>query len=168
MRIVCSKCQRILHDDGSRADLVERRLCDGCGRAVGRGTRPLGLSQALDRVPAAVLVVDPEGRVLAANAAMARALGRDRDALLGLRGGEAMTCAFALLPEGCGNTVHCRECAIRRTVMAVYDDGRPRVGVRAYLRASAAALDVVISARPYDGCVQVTVESVGPATRGAA
>lgn len=163
MRVICSKCQRILADEGSRSDLVQRRLCTGCARAVGPGSRPRALSEALEDIPGPVVVIDPDGRVLAANSAVAGMLGRERDALLGLRGGEAMTCAYAQLPEGCGNTVHCRECTIRRTVMAVYEDGRPRLGVLAYLRAEAMPLDVVLSARPYAGCVLVSVESASPA-----
>ncbi len=43
----------------------------------------------------------------------------------GFLGGEAMECVNARLPEGCGETEHCRTCTIRRTVMDTHLSGQP-------------------------------------------
>ena len=43
-------------------------------------------------------------------------------------------CAYARLPEGCGGTVHCSGCAIRRSVYETYETGESRNNIPATLR----------------------------------
>ena len=44
-----------------------------------------------------------------------------------------MECAYAKLPEGCGNTKHCVACTIRNNVMATFETGRSLRQVPAFL-----------------------------------
>jgi hypothetical protein len=90
-------------------------------------------------------------------------LGADRTGVVGLKGGEAFACVRSRLPEGCGGTVHCRECTIRRTVEEVARTGQAKERVRAYLHRADGRLDLRISARPgKSGAIQVTIEEMGP------
>ena len=57
------------------------------------------------------------------NQAAARALNKPPHQLFGLLGGDAMECVFARRPEGCGRTVHCKTCSIRRAVLATAEQG---------------------------------------------
>ena len=52
---------------------------------------------------------------------------------VGLLGGEFMECAHARLPEGCGRSECCRDCAIRNTIMRTLRTGNPQTNVPAYL-----------------------------------
>jgi hypothetical protein len=50
----------------------------------------------------------------------------------GQLGGDAFECRYAKCPEGCGKTVHCKTCTIRRTVTDTLRSGRSHIGVVAY------------------------------------
>ena len=45
--------------------------------------------------------------------------------------GDVIECVNAQTPEGCGRTIHCSGCTIRRMVTATHQDGRPRQSVEA-------------------------------------
>jgi PAS domain-containing protein len=133
-------------------------MCAECGAHFGRLWAGMQLGEYLDLLPRPVLVVDRDRRVLAANRQLGEVLHRDPAELRGLRLGEAMACSRSRLPGGCGNTVHCRECAIRRTVQEVAETGRA-VGQRtAWLTTGQGRVNLLVSARPVDHGVEVTLE----------
>jgi hypothetical protein len=122
---------------------------------------PLG--EYLDELGSPILLVDGEGHVLAMNQKLADLLGIDRAGAVGLRGGEAFACVRSRLPEGCGRTVHCRDCGVRRAVEEVARTGKPQERVAAYLDRPEGRFDLRISARPGKaGIVQITIEEMGP------
>ncbi len=162
MRVVCSFCHAFLRDVPGAAG-VSHGMCPSCAEFFGRLWEGMPLGEYLDDLAAPVLVVDPEHRVLAANARMAEALGRDPRELRGALVGEAMACSHARLPEGCGKTIHCRECTIRREVAEVAASGRPVPAARAYLATDAGRVELEISARPVAGGVEVTIAGLPPA-----
>ena len=41
-------------------------------------------------------------------------------------------CAYATLPGGCGNTIHCDGCTIRNTVMDTFQTGKSHLKKPAY------------------------------------
>ncbi len=147
MKVICSYC---------RADLGEKEpfdnhtvthgICPACVEYFKEQWEGLDLGEFLDRFTGPVLVVDADGRILTANQRMADMLGKSDRQLSGLLGGEVMECRFARLPEGCGNTVHCKTCAIRNTVMAVMQSGEPLEKVKAYLNRIDREVELTISA----------------------
>ena len=50
----------------------------------------------------------------------------------GRPGGDVIECAYAKLPEGCGNTVHCMSCTTRITVTETMNTGRNFTWMPAY------------------------------------
>ncbi|MFT3917540.1 MAG: hypothetical protein QM704_26670 [Anaeromyxobacteraceae bacterium] len=108
------------------------------------------------------MVVDGDGRVVAANRQAGAALGREPSQLRGLLGGEAMACVYSRLPGGCGKTVHCKDCTIRNTVTKVSKTKRPLLHQDAYLRQGDGVHQLRISARPTKEFVEVTIEAMGP------
>jgi len=60
-------------------------------------------------------------------------LGKEPLEIMQHLGGNVFECAYARLPEGCGRTVHCSGCAIRRTVTKTYETGEPQSMVPAIL-----------------------------------
>lgn len=170
MKLICSFCRKTIREPqrGASAADVSHGMCPPCGDYFERlwGGMPLG--EYLDHLPRPVLVVNGDGRAVALNQRMASLLKRDRRELRGLLGGEAMACVHSRLPEGCGKTVHCRECTIRNAVTEVGETKRPAVNVPAYLKTAQGRLDLVISARPVGDCVEVTIEDLQPAQTAAA
>ncbi len=160
MRLVCSYCRKLIRELPSEPAGLSHGMCPECDAWFGKLWAGMHLGEYLDDLPAPVMVVDVEGRIVAANARMAAELGRDAREVRGLLGGEAMACAHARLPEGCGSTVHCRECTIRRTVSEVAATGRAVDRVRAYLRTEAGRRELHISARPIGGAVEITIEGM--------
>ena len=51
----------------------------------------------------------------------------------GFKGGDVFECAYAKLPEGCGETNHCDGCSIRKTVMDTFQTGKSHLKTPAYL-----------------------------------
>lgn len=78
---------------------------------------PLSLRLMLDSLPAMVLVVDGEMRVLDGNQAAAGVMEGGPGAFRLKRTGDAMHCLNSLAtPLGCGHSEHCRHCVVRNSV----------------------------------------------------
>jgi hypothetical protein len=83
-----------------------------------------------------------------------RFTGADPDEIGGKLLGDVFECANATLPGGCGRTVHCSGCAIRKAVEQTWETGTPQVRVPATLQArDATALPVV--------ALEISTEKVG-------
>lgn len=164
VRVVCSYCRKVIRQEArSGAADLSHGMCEPCGEHFGRLWAGIGLGEYLDGIPHPVVVVEGEGRLVAANHRAGALLGREPSALLGLLGGEAMACVYSRLPEGCGKTVHCRECTIRNAVGRVAKTRKPLEREPAYLRQADGIHPLLISVRPRDELVVVILEEVGPA-----
>jgi PAS domain-containing protein len=169
MRLVCSYCRKVIrHDAGSRLTDVSHGMCPACAEHFGKLWQGMTLSDYLDTFSEPVLVVDGDARVIGVNQALARLLARDRTSFPGLLGGEAFACVHSRLPEGCGRTVHCRECTIRRGITRVHESGKPLLGVPAYLEADGGRVELSLSVIPEQGLVRVVVEAMRPAAAAEA
>lgn len=107
----------------------------------------------LEAVHGHLLILNSNRQILAANADILEALGRDRrDGIAGLRAGEALNCVhFTEGPEGCGTSVRCRTCgavlatlAAQRTQARATDDCR----LLAYKDGNLVAMDYRVTASP--------------------
>jgi PAS domain-containing protein len=92
------------------------------------------LRDFLDGFGAPVLLVDSNGNIKTANKAVRQILNKDLPQIEGYKGGDVFECAHATLPGGCGKTVHCSGCAIRKTVMDTLNLGKSHEKVPAYLK----------------------------------
>jgi PAS domain-containing protein len=163
VRVICSYCRKTIQDDpGARVTDVSHGMCAGCGEHFARLWAGMPLGEYLDDLGAPVLLTNGDGRIVAMNQQLADILGVEPSAKRGLLGGEAFACVRSRLPEGCGRTTHCRECAVRRAVETVSRSGKPQERVAAYLDADDGRIDLRISAKPCRaGVVQVKIEEVG-------
>jgi len=135
MKRVCAWCKKEI----SRVDSQkhsENAITHGiCGSCRDNLLFQMGveLDVFLDSLKLPIVVVDREGSIVTANH-QARTLLRKRlPEIEGYRGGEVFECAYARLPEGCGNTTHCSGCTIRKTVMETHGTGRSLLRVPARL-----------------------------------
>lgn len=86
----------------------------------------------LDLIDEPVLVLDSLGIVKTANDSGLKLLDKDLDSVEEQLGGDALECAYASLPEGCGKTEHCKTCAIRNILMDTLASGKSYTNVPAY------------------------------------
>jgi len=135
MRQVCAWCGKEmgtrLEDDESRKTITHG-ICDSCAyHIIAQAGMPL--QEFLDGLQTPVLVVNGDGIVETANVQACGMLQRDQSQIAGQKGGNVFECAYAQLPQGCGNTIHCTGCTIRRTVMHSHETGQSHTRVPAVL-----------------------------------
>ncbi len=163
MRVICSYCRKTIKDDPrSRVTDVSHGMCKECGDHFEKLWAGMPIGEYLDELGAPIILTDGDGRVVAMNHELAALIGADPTVSRGLLGGEALACVHSRLPEGCGRTTHCRECAVRRAVETVGRSGKAQERVRAYLDTDAGRIDLEVSAKPAKaGIVQVKIEEMG-------
>jgi PAS domain-containing protein len=125
MRLICAWCNKeIGHvENGPLPDAaISHGICKACADNM-TFQRGISLQQYIDSIPVPVFVVDDEVVVKAANAKAREVLGKDALGMQGYRGGDVFECSHARLPEGCGRTIHCSGCAIRRSVTRTFKTG---------------------------------------------
>jgi PAS domain S-box-containing protein len=83
------------------------------------------LSAILDHAPIIMALVDRERRVRKINRVAVDFTNRPVEEMIGLRGGEALSCLHSLdNPQGCGFGPSCARCQIRLTVVDTFETGK--------------------------------------------
>ena len=135
MKRICAWCRKEMGRVGSQAkfeNLITHGICENC-RDYMLFQMGVELEVFLDSLKLPVVVVNREGIIVTANDKTRKLFKRELPEIAGYRGGEVFECAYARLPEGCGKTVHCSGCTIRRTVFETYETGRSLLRVPATL-----------------------------------
>lgn len=160
----CTMC----HEDIS-PDVVARRaitgsVCDECFRHL-EARSGMPLLDFLDGLDVPVLAADGDCVVDLANKPLLELLGKDPSQVRGQRGGDVFECAYAHLPGGCGQTVHCSACAIRRAVTETFITGKSLHRVPAYLNRDLPTqflqLGLLISTEKAWGMVLLRIDHIG-------
>lgn len=135
MQETCWLCHAPLESETETVSRpVLRGVCPQCSRLLSVDAAPMSLSDYLDQLDVPVLVMKDDVRVAGYNEAARALLGGQRGDLVGLLGGDALSCEFARLPGGCGKTEHCKGCAVRHAVTATQETGASMVKIPAYHR----------------------------------
>ena len=133
MSRTCAWCKAELPtENGGPAHVVTRCFCPACREYFSSPRNRMSLEQYLNQIGVPVLVMDDDVRVLGFNQPARTLLGHRIEGCLGRYGGDVLECAYARLPGGCGNTEHCKACAIRRTVTTTHATGDSKTNVPAY------------------------------------
>lgn len=135
MKRVCAWCNEELGRIDSQTaseDTITHGICGNCNDNILFQTG-VELEVFLDSLKQPVVVVDRDGNVVTGNEQSRTLLRKELPEIEGCRGGEVFECAYARLPEGCGNTIHCSGCTIRKTVMETHGTGRGFLRVPATL-----------------------------------
>lgn len=166
MKVVCAWC---------RATIVRPGRADTAGAGTTHGICPScienfsfhdggSLGRFLDCLEQPVIAVDGECRTQAANTKACEVLGRTRESIQKEFLGDVFSCAHSRLPEGCGRTIHCSGCTIRRAVSKTYETGEPQVSVPATLTpanaSEATEIAMKITTVKADGMVLLRVDDL--------
>ena len=135
MKRVCAWCGKELGSIEAQkhpANAVTHGICLSCrDNLIFQMGVDLGVF--LDSLKLPVVMIDMQGAVVTGNKKARTMLQKELPQIEGNPGGEVFECAYARLPEGCGNTVHCSGCTIRRTVMETFETGKSLLRVPATL-----------------------------------
>jgi|APIni6443716594_1056825.scaffolds.fasta_scaffold13012_3 hypothetical protein len=135
MRKICSWCKADLGAVTSEflSDTnITYGICEECLNAY-FGLRQVRFLDFIDSLDAPVVVIDENGVVSSANRKARVFLQKELPHIEGFKGGDVFECAYAKLPEGCGETNHCDGCSIRKTVMDTFQTGKSHLKTPAYL-----------------------------------
>ncbi len=161
MKITCSYCKKEMgRKEPFHDDRVSHSICSECFDYFEEQIKGLSLERYLDKFEAPIMILDADGRIVASNKMAEEMTGKPRREVFGLLGGEAMECAYARLPEGCGKTVHCETCTIRRTVMNALNSGEPQLHVPVTLKQADREIKMIISTEKIDELVRIIIENV--------
>ncbi|MBN2145507.1 MAG: PAS domain-containing protein [Candidatus Aureabacteria bacterium] len=165
MKIVCSWCKTVMQEKPSpdQNQKISHGICDVCRTNT---VFQLGVPQKqfIEDIKEPSCIINPEGRVITANQAALKTLGKTLSEILNLPGGNVFECAYARLPEGCGRTIHCSGCTIRRTVTKTYETSEPQYRIPAVLKYGSLKksqnIHMLISTEKISGVVFIKVEYV--------
>ncbi len=111
-----------------------------------------------------VFLVDPDMHVLGANTLSLQMTGKQIQNVTGHLSGEVFECENAILPGGCGATIHCSGCVIRNSVNETYKTGVPVTRRPATLNHNYSRLppsvDLYITTKKAGEVILLVVESV--------
>lgn len=123
MKRVCSFCNTVIQEGETPQDPVSHGICKTCYNRFLSIYR-FNLRKFLDMLEAPVFFVDENANVLEANSQARKLIGKPIEKFAGNVCGIAFECRNALLPEGCGKTIHCPDCAIRKSVEETWATGK--------------------------------------------
>jgi hypothetical protein len=145
------------------AEAITHGICKTCRDRLLHGDEQT-LSDYLERLNVPILLVEQEGRVLGANRLAQRLLGKGLPAIKSRLAGDVIECVHARELGGCGGTIHCTSCAIRRTVTDTYASGKCHIKVPAYQDIGTPSENkrslFLITTEKIGDCVMLRIDSV--------
>jgi PAS domain-containing protein len=157
MNVYCAWCGALLRSVADGSDPLgphdSHGICADCARTL---LQQLGIpiEKFLSELGVPVLMVDDDVRVLDANPAALSMLDRTEETVLGHLSGEVFECVNSRLPGGCGRSVHCSGCTLRRTVTSTWETGQTCSRVPA-------TLEVTPAGEPERIALLITTAKVG-------
>ena len=135
MRTICAWCLKDLgpvkgsvHPDTE----CSHGICSNCFDNLDF-QQGVSLQQFIDSFAMPIVMVNSNVVVAAVNQAACKILGKDPAEIVHHLGGNVFECERARLPEGCGKTIHCSGCTIRRAVTRCFTTGEPQIKIPAYV-----------------------------------
>jgi PAS domain-containing protein len=145
-------------------DAMAGAVCDGCARRL-LAECGVELGRYLEGLGSPVMLVDPDGVVVAASPQALEKLGMDASEVEGRLCGDVFRCVNASLPGGCGKTVHCHKCRLRRCVVATIESKAATLNVPVRLKTGdpddPTWLGIVVSSEYFSGIVLLRIDEFG-------
>ena len=130
METYCKWCTSSIGDVKADQPVVTYGLCEACAKRL--TSTGVMLKEYIDLFNTPIIVVNPVGKICAANDIACKTLGADLPAITGKPPGNIWECIHAHEPGGCGKTVHCKTCVIRMTLTDTMKTGNSHFKVPAY------------------------------------
>ena len=174
MTKICAWCSKSM--GGSRSEtssdpIISHGICEKCANEL---FITLGddLKEFLDSLNEPVVVVDSDVCVKTANNQAQSFLNKKLLKIVGYKGGNVFECANATLPGGCGKTIHCSGCTIRRTITDTFQSGKSHLKVPAFLHRGipeeSLVVSMLISTEKVENVVLLRIDEVDGTEQGHA
>lgn len=169
MKKVCAWCNKELgavpDPSGIHSEsIITHGICHNCANKIFL-KMGMKLITFLDSLDAPVVIVTETGNVKTANKQAQELLQKDLSDIEGFESGEVFKCAYSKLPEGCGKTIHCSGCTIRKTVMDTFQSGKSHKKTPAYLNVddpeNSQKIDLLISTEKVGEVVLLRIDEFG-------
>ena len=138
MKLRCAWCGSAIERPGHIETLdlgTSHGMCSACSAALACEERGVPLQEHLDSILLPVLLVDESNAIAAMNATARALFGSTFDRETHFFG-RVFDCIHSHSSEGCGRSIHCSGCAIRRSVTKTFDTGEAQMSVPATLSRS--------------------------------
>jgi hypothetical protein len=136
MKLVCAWCGVAIDRPGYRETVdpnTSHGMCPACAEVLCSQERGVTLHQHLSTIPIPILLIDDSNAVVGMNAKACDTLGKELEGTETPFFGEVFDCLHSGHPEGCGRSIHCSGCAIRRSVARTFETGEPQILIPATL-----------------------------------
>ncbi|HTT17872.1 MAG TPA: hypothetical protein VMG82_02940 [Candidatus Sulfotelmatobacter sp.] len=136
MRLICAWCGVTIERPGYSQTLepeTSHGMCQACTESLASQEHGAALQRHLDTIPVPILLVDSDSAVVTMNVKACDILGKKLDGTGTQLFGKVFDCVHSRNSEGCGRTIHCSGCVIRRSVTTTFETGEPQVMVPATL-----------------------------------
>lgn len=155
MKYICAWCGDKLHEDeviNNKA--ITHGICNKCKNNM-KFQLGIPIQEYIDALDKPICIVDNDATMLTANVVFQKTFGKDLYNIQGLKSGNVFECAYARLPGGCGNTIHCSGCAIRRNITSTYETAQPHIKEPAVLNKTSSYSDETAKI-----CMYISTEKV--------
>lgn len=154
MKTLCAWCGLVIRE-GSLP--VSHGICLSCRDRFFKGAG-VPLQAFIDRFDFPVLVLGSSLQPVAINKPGAEVSHRFAEIQPSETLGNIVECEHSRLPEGCGRTVHCSGCVLRKTIEGTNNTGDPVSMVPATISTDSSEVRLYISTLKVDGRVFVKLE----------
>jgi len=153
-----------VYSENHAENIISHGICDECAVHF-FAEYGVELEAFLNNLGSPVVVIDKTGHVKTANKQARELLQKDLPNIEDYRTGEVFECAYSKLPEGCGKTIHCNGCTIRRTIADTLRSGKRHLRTPAFLHrgdpGEPQRIDFFISTERVDKVVLLRIDNVG-------
>jgi hypothetical protein len=165
MKAICAWCKKeIGHRDSppGSEDAITHGICEDCAHHL-FAEFGMPLRDYLDGLPFPVLVLDHTGAVKSGNRKARTLLNRDFPVLDNPQPGIVFECVHALHQDGCGRTVHCSGCVLRKTITETFRTGKSLFRVPASIRSDdqGTTTELTISTEKTGNLVLLRIDVLG-------
>jgi len=133
MKLVCAWCLKEMGTvEGScRPDSeFSHGICRSCRNNI-EFQEGVSIQRYIDSFAIPIMVVDDNVVVKAVNKRACEMLSKEPGEIVQHLGGDVFECEYARHPGGCGKTVHCSGCTIRKVVTKTFTTGEPQFKIPA-------------------------------------
>lgn len=159
MNISCKWCNSNVLDESAPS----QGICGSCSGIL-TSEKPEALTDFVDSLNEPVVLLNPELRVIHINPKAEGLAQKENSTATGHLPGEVFECAYSSLPKGCGNTIHCGGCAMRRAVEATQKTGVAQIGIPAKVHQSAKDISLHVSVWMNNAVIMVLIDGLGENT----
>jgi len=158
----CSICGKHLEEtEAPSQDSMADTVCDECAQRL-LAECGVELGRYLEGIGAPVMLFDSDGVVVAASPEALDTLGMEASEVESRLCGDVFGCVHASLPGGCGKTVHCRKCGLRRRIVATTGSRTPKSSVPVRLKTGdpddPTWLGIVVTTEYFAGVVMMRID----------